>query len=84
MHPNFCLIAKEPLMDQPHADDIAGLVVCGKCQHNGYYLKADVRNAEAERRLRDRLVCSRCGWRRFTLVPTQEQFPSLHLDRLLD
>jgi hypothetical protein len=56
-------------MPDPFPDEIGGLVVCRKCQHMGQYLKADVRNAEAERRLRDRLACSRCGCREFTLVP---------------
>lgn len=67
-------------MQEPHADDIAGLVVCRKCQHSGHYLKADVRNSEAERRLRDRLACSRCGSRLFTLVPKQVDIPSLFTD----
>ena len=64
-------------MEQPHADDIAGMVVCQKCQHSGFYLKADVRNADAEQRLRERLACSRCGSRLFTLVPKQERVLSL-------
>jgi hypothetical protein len=43
-------------MSEPHPDEIGGRVLCRKCGHRGQYLTADVRNAEAERRLRDRLA----------------------------
>jgi hypothetical protein len=39
------------------------------CAHTGQYLKKDVRNREAEQRLRARLACSRCGSRDFLLMP---------------
>ena len=57
------------------SEDIGGLIVCQRCKHSGYYLKADVRNAEREREFRSRLACSSCGASDFTLVPKQEIWP---------
>lgn len=58
------------------SDDVGGLIVCQRCKHTGYYLKADVRNAERERKFRSRLACSGCGASDFTRVPKQEIWPA--------
>jgi hypothetical protein len=66
-------------MLSPQSDDVGGLVVCQRCQHSGPYLKAHVRNPETERLFREKLACSSCGSRDYTLVPKQEDHPSLRL-----
>ena len=59
------------------SEDVGGLIVCQRCKHTGYFLKADVRNAEREREFRSRLACSGCGASDFMLVPKQEIWPAL-------
>lgn len=52
------------------------------CEHRGQYLKKDVRNPEAEKRLRARLACSRCGSRDHLLVPRHTGETAEVLERL--
>ena len=69
-------------MPAPHPDDVGGHVICMNCAHTGQYLKKDVRNREAEQRLRARLACSRCGARDFLLMPQDAGEMAEVLERL--
>lgn len=66
----------------PHPDDVGGHVICMNCAHTGQYLKKDVRNREAEQRLRARLACSCSRSRDFLLMPQDAGEMAEVLERL--